>query len=165
MNYDSIIIDGYNAIYKLSSLKTSHQESSETARDKFALFLQKWQRQISFKGTIYVVFDGQSQNYLDEKSTVHGIHFCFSYHDSDADNYIISMLKREGKQKKFLVVTDDNYIRNHCKVYSADWKSVAYLTQKKKYVKNKNTILSNKNISHIDQISINKYLKEQWGIA
>jgi len=169
LNYSTVVIDGYNAIHKIEELKTILLQDIERSREKFALYLQRWKRYTHFKGSVLVFFDGQSQNYLDSMSSLHGIQFYFSYHDSDADNHIIAYLKAAGKDKRILVITDDNYIRNHCKIYHADFENVAFLWNNTK--RRATSATANKSISKKKQLTqkvkndINHYLKDKWGIS
>jgi len=169
MNYSTVIIDGYNAIHKIEELKNVLLQNIEQSREKFALYLQRWKRYTQFKGAILVFFDGQSQNYLDSISSSHGIEFYFSYHDSDADNHIIAYLKTAKKGNRILVITDDNYIRNHCKIYHADCENVSFLWEKKRISSNTsvsdNYARRKKPLTQKDKNDINHYLKNKWGIT
>lgn len=165
MNTQLLLIDGYNVIHKIDALKAELQRNLENSRKKLALYLNDWKHQCGFKGAISVVFDGQSANYLDSVESYHGIKFYYSYKDSDADNHIIAMLKSHNCPSSITVITDDNYIKNHCKVYGARSKPVSYLTVPKiKKPAPKDNHTSYKQIPHKDIVDINDYVRKKWGI-
>lgn len=166
MNTQLLLIDGYNVIHKIDALKAELQRNLEKSRKKLALYLNDWKRQCGFKGVIAVVFDGQSATYLDSVESYHGIKFYYSYKDSDADNHIIAMLKSHSRPGSITVISDDNYIRNHCKVYGARFKPVSYLTlPKSKKPERKADHTSHKKIPHKDIVDINDYVRKKWGIT
>jgi predicted RNA-binding protein with PIN domain len=166
MSSHMLLIDGYNVIYKIDSLKSEMKRDLQNARKKLAIFLNSWKQQCGYKGRIAVVFDGQSATYLDSVESCNGIKFYYSYRDSDADNHIIAMIKSHSCPSTITVITDDNYIKNHCKVYGARTEPVSYLNKaKKKQPHVKETDLSRKEIppKHIEDI--NEYVRKKWGIT
>ena len=167
-----LIVDGYNVIYKIPKLRAVLDKSLEKARNTLGSFLLAWKKEAGFHGKIIVAFDGQSENILDQMSSYHGITFLFSSKEEDADCMIISLLKENANSSraKITVVTDDNYIANHCRVYQAEIRSVAWLsstesTQKAdRSTKGRNASSTQKRISRKNQQEINQYLKGIWGI-
>lgn len=159
-----LIIDGYNVIYKIPELKKALDVSLEKARNELALYLSKWKSERKFHGQICVVFDGKSEIYSDSVETCRGIKFIFSSTTAKADNEIISILKTVSSPNNIIVVTDDNYIKNHCRVYHAGHKFVSFLVTNVNS-KNLKEELSKPTISHSEQERINKDLKDIWGIT
>jgi predicted RNA-binding protein with PIN domain len=160
-----LLLDGYNVIHKIESLEKELRQGLQNARQKLAFFLLDWKKRKNFKGKLAVVFDGQSENFLDVNETIGDVKFYYSYKDSDADNHIIAILKKDKKPSRIIVITDDNYIRNHCKIYGAQVKPVSFLIQKERK-KNQTPVTSgdDKHISIHDVHDINAYLKQKWGV-
>ena len=165
MKRTSLLIDGYNVIHKIPELSSYLHKSLEQSREKLALYLQAWKQKTHFKGSISAVFDGRSQNFIDTHDYVHGIQFVFSYQGSDADSHIITMLKKGRGNTSFTVITDDNFIANHCRVYGAVHKPVAYLLpdSRQKHTTRQDR-QDRKDIPARARNDINTYLKKTWGI-
>lgn len=166
-----LIVDGYNVIHKIPSLKSHLGTSLESARNALVSYMAQWRVRCKFTGDIRIVFDGKNELYGPMGSvqmTPPGICCFFSHSTEEADTYIVRMLKAEATSSEITVVTDDTFIQNHCKVYSAHSQPVSYLeTQsisgiKKKHERYKASGGSTKNISHTDKQEINNYLKKVW---
>lgn len=167
---ERLILDGYNVIHKIPSLKRMLDLSLEKARNRLGDFLLEWKRTTGFRGKVTVVFDGKGHWLLDGASSYHGIEFLFSTERSDADRYIITLLNEFAGRDKVTVITEDNFIRNHCRVYQARCHDAAWLSmfvlpgagKRSRKPAGKKSI--GKDIPPKDMLDINRYLKDIWGI-
>ncbi|MBU1863375.1 MAG: hypothetical protein KKH94_06930, partial [Candidatus Omnitrophica bacterium] len=88
----------------------------------------------------------------------------------DADARIIAMIQSSHAPQATTVISDDTYIRNHCKVYGAQIKPVSSLIARAPQIsgackKTKSSAhLQSKKISPAAKNSINQFLKKEWGI-
>jgi len=157
-----IIIDGYNAIYKIPEIRVYLKQSLQTTRGKFVQYLSAWKVRNHIRQKIYVVYDGQQDTGMDASPKSRGIYSHFSHAPLSADQYIINMLKQSKTNHGVIVITDDNSIRNHCRVYNAVIKPVAFLTHDKKVF---NASSDEKTITADVEHDINNYLKSIWDIT
>ena len=165
---NTIIIDGYNVINKMHNLRAENNKGVENARDSLARFLNEWRRRRNYTGKICVVFDGRSNGHCHARAVCQGISFVYSGDCSDADDYIVNMLKTSKNPQSLIVVSDDNFISNHCKVYNAEIRPVSFLLNKsnsKAQKGSKHAKKSDKNISPQTALEINHYLRKIWKIT
>jgi len=113
------IFDGYNVIYRLPQFS---KNSARTDRDKLIRYISKEKKQLSKKNKLTIVFDGQNlPNMIDivnsptERS---GIQILFSS-ETNADDYIVDIVKRTDKSELIVVVTDDKELQTRVRLLSA----------------------------------------------
>ena len=123
---------------------------------------------IKFLGTIYVIFDSKDKYSHMRKSEHMGITSIFTSSKKDADQEIIDMLRTSTHTHDTIVISEDNRIMNHCKVYGARNESVSFLID---HIRNKRSNRpcnqkdsSGKQITKRQADEINKFLKQTWGI-
>ena len=114
------ILDGYNVIGKIPQLReVKLRLGLEAARKALAIMLSDINHsrpRIKFK----VIFDGKTgemPNY--SKTDLHGIDCIFTRSGEEADDYIGRMLMDRKDNAGVVVISDDNKVRNKCKVYGA----------------------------------------------
>lgn len=112
------ILDGYNIIYKLPKLGGT---SIRDNREKLVKYIYKEKKQLARKNEISIVFDGQegmfdysqtSINYVPRIQT-------FFSHNTNADDYIIKLIKRADNPKLITVVTDDKELQIRTRLLEA----------------------------------------------
>lgn len=162
----SLIIDGYNVIHRLSHLARMHG-NLQKKRERLAAFMAEWRVRTRYKGAITIVFDGQ--DCMEQSfggNILHGIRCIFSRTKEDADDRIIRILKDSSAPEHVMVVSDDNYVANHCRSFGARIKAVSFLAAKKQATKNSSRSQggTEKKINAHEADQITNYLKKVWNI-
>lgn len=158
-----LIIDGYNVIYKIPALKEIIHQSLEKARIELAKYLNHWKRLRRYRFPIIIVFDSKDAPFTDCETSFKGIKFLFSHLGRNADEEIIAFIQKQKNRNTITVISEDNYVRNHCKVYGVTIQPVSYIThqdtQNRRKPQRREKKVSQKNASEI-----NSYLKKVWNI-
>ncbi len=168
MKRNLCIIDGYNFIHKNRGLSIFLDKSLKNARDALLLYLHKFSSLKKTYSSYWVVFDSKvslphiSVNYKN-------IRLFFSDSYESADEMIVDMIRNFRGDYRLTVVSDDNYIRNHCRVYGITSVSVHQFTDILVPRKEPNTGIArfsddDKKLTYAEQRDINNYLKNMWGI-
>ncbi|MFA6609212.1 MAG: NYN domain-containing protein [Candidatus Paceibacterota bacterium] len=113
------IIDAYNTIHKIKILEALLMKSLRSARDEL---VRRASRLASSRGDIskiILVFDGKSEFQNIPQMNLPKMELVFSDTGEGADERIGLILERLSKQAKKCVVSDDNCVRNHARVYGA----------------------------------------------
>jgi len=160
-----LIIDGYNAISKIKEFDAKKDISLESSRLSFIKALSDFrQRNLKFN-KIIVVFDGKGSGFGLSRETYGDVEVLFSEKGKDADNAIIDLLRVSSKNK-ITVSSDDNFVKNHARVFGCEAMSIKELEDlislKKKAARGKimEKDLGNK---HLDAIT--DELKKHWGVG
>ncbi len=158
-----LIVDGYNAIYKIPRARKMLDVSLSRARETITRIAQEYTRTIGGIGKLYIVFDGKSE-YRGLLHVEHKTHV-FS-RDKEGDQEIIRLIARFSARYQVLVVSDDNYVRNNARAYRARVISVAQLAQDTapKRRQGKDASGEEKRIDLEKAREINRHLKERWDI-
>ena len=125
----TIILDGYNVIYKVPGMRKRLKESLESARKALAFHLSGWRRRYSDAGII-IVFDGRDNEFTDfsfQKREIAGIKCIFTRSNQKADEKIISLISDSDDPRNITVVTEDNSIRNSCRAHGAEIKTIDFI--------------------------------------
>lgn len=112
------IIDGYNAIYKITSLKDRHLQD---AREGLVRLIIDNSLCGSPKNKVLVVFDGKDQIFYAPDSNIpkgFDIKIIFT-HDETADDKIKRLVDESSNPKQIVVVTDDRDILYYCRAAGA----------------------------------------------
>ena len=156
-----LILDGYNVIHQVPELAGQLDGGPERARKALAGFLLAWKGTSKYRGGICVVFDGKRGRY--GAGTVHGgIRCVYTGTEQKADDRIVSMIKKAQVPAKITVISNDNYIANHCRVYGAKIKPVQFLLQGQGSKAKRRR--SEKEIDPATAKDINDFLKGEWGL-
>ena len=127
-----IILDGYNVIYKLPELKRKLDESLEAARIALAHLLSGWRRQYS-SADICIVFDGKDHEMPNASpARIAGIECVFTRTGETADNHIIKIVHDSESPGEFLVISEDNSVRNSCRAHGTEVKPASFLMPHRK---------------------------------
>jgi predicted RNA-binding protein with PIN domain len=158
-----LIIDGYNAINKIKELESIKDISLEKARFSFISILKNFMACKNMFDNIVIVFDSKEQ-FLGIQRECHGkVEVFFSTADRDADSVIVDMLRDASSDDNITVASDDNFVRNHARVFSREVISIRELKEiiMLKKQNNKSKMKTNK-ISHDKIKNINEELKKFW---
>ncbi len=111
-----LIVDGYNAINRIDYLSDISDSSLQEARDAVTDLANEYKRKKGGVGEVYVVFDGQNQyrGLGIPKPKEH----VFS-DTGKGDKKIVELMRRFSDKGNLVVVSDDNYVRNSARAYSA----------------------------------------------
>ena len=157
---NQLILDGYNVIYKIPQLRQHLEKSLENARIALASFVLTWGRTHNHKGKITIVFDGRDSICSNAGNNLCGVNCVYTKTKQEADDRIISMVRNSPHSKEIIVISDDNYVTNNCKVHGAQVKSAGFLSQSKA----PEGALDDKSIDRKTESEINEWLKKQYGM-
>jgi len=118
-----IIIDGYNFIQRTRAFKDALDESLEAARASFIDCLKDYCINKRAFDEIIVVFDASksaASGLMPRTSRNGRVTVMFSSCGESADDMIKSFMRDNKSASRLTVVSDDNYVANHARVYSAD---------------------------------------------
>ena len=87
-----LIIDGYNAIYKILELRLKLERGLEFARSGLASLVSTWNRAHSSYDCL-IVFDGNNSAAGPTKTTLNGVRCFFTRTKSEADDEIIRNIR------------------------------------------------------------------------
>lgn len=143
------IIDGYNLVHKIESLK----KSEFPCRD-LILFIQKNKLTGSPINQVFVFFDGHKPPYEIFSYNFKVVFSC----EKSADECIIAKVKQEKNKKEILVITDDRQLGYLVKLEGGKPCRVDdFVTKKKKNIKT-----GKKEISYCDQKKITEEMAKIW---
>lgn len=155
-----LIIDAYNAIYKISRLEACLNTSNEHAREELIQFVLKWSRKCNYQGKIFIVFDG-SDGFVQKNRTIGLATIMFSKSEEEADGRILSMVRNSKDRAVISVVTDDEkHIGSVCKSLGVTVLHPNFLLDTPRKNKTKN----DKELSYTIKKEINEDLKKAWDI-
>ncbi|MBL7070559.1 MAG: NYN domain-containing protein [Candidatus Omnitrophica bacterium] len=128
----TFIIDGYNVIHKIPELCAKLEESLESARDALVIEIQSWKRRYA-DSKAYIVFDGKNEDIFDDLPTrILGIDCVFTRSKESADDRIISMVRNAEAPSLITVISDDNQVRNGCRMQGAQVQYSSFISINKK---------------------------------
>lgn len=115
----TIVIDGYNVMHAIPEF--SEIMLKKNFKDARAYFIGRCSRYAKTRkdiSRILIIFDGRA-SFDSNMHDADGVKIIFSKERKGADETIIEILKKNQPARDFVVVTRDNYIMNHCRIYSA----------------------------------------------
>jgi len=111
-----LVVDGYNVINKIPYLSKIADQNLQEARRAITQLANEYKRKDGGISEVYVVFDGKNQyKNLDLPTPKEHI---FSA-TGEGDRKIIETVKEVSDKGVVIVVSDDNYVRNNARAYSA----------------------------------------------
>lgn len=114
-----LIVDGYNAINAIPSVKKKLKESLLSARSEIIILAKEYARSSGYITDFHVVFDGQDRyRYLERLKVPRDTKHTFS-RTGDGDEKIIETVKRYSEKGRVVVASNDNYVRNNARSYGA----------------------------------------------
>lgn len=119
-----LIVDGYNAVHKIETLRARLSVSLESARAGLLGLVSAWKsRHPAFD--CVVVFDSKEGG--GREANPSGVLVVFTA-GREADDEILSVIKaREGSAAEIVVVSEDNYVRNNCRAHKVRIEPASYL--------------------------------------
>ena len=104
-----LVVDGYNVIYAVSSLKQLSKDNIDAARDELIDLLCVYQSH--FDGDVYVVFDAYNVKGTDNRNEDYkGINVFYTKENQTADTFIEMLAGKFGRNLDMTVVSSDNLI-------------------------------------------------------
>jgi predicted RNA-binding protein with PIN domain len=160
-----LIIDGYNVISKIEELEAKKDISLKLARLHFIRILKDFMTQRNMFDKIFIVFDSKEKGLGVTRDSYGSVEAIFATHEKDADSVIVGILRKASPSDKIKVCSDDNFVRNHAKVYSRTIISVKEL-ENLIMLKNKTpgSKIKEKDLEGRKIRDINEELKKQWGL-
>jgi predicted RNA-binding protein with PIN domain len=110
-----LIVDGYNAIYKIPGIEALLDDSLEAARKAMTDLAKEYQRRDGGIAEVYVVFDGKDEH---RNSFFNRPNQVFS-NTGGGDRKIIRMVHEKSGKYHVIVVSDDNYVGNSSRAAGA----------------------------------------------
>jgi len=160
-----LIIDGYNAISKIKELEAKKDISLEASRMYFIKVLLDFMSRKRMFDKIFIVFDSKEKELGIRRDSYGNVEALFTTDDRDADSVIVDILRNASNEDRISVSSDDNFIRNHARVYSSDVISISELKNiiilKKKTPRSK---IREKELRGDKVEDINEELKKHWGL-
>ena len=115
-----LVIDGYNFLYQIPSLK---KKGKERGRE---ILLRKLEEKKKSLGEVWVIFDGRREDRKDYYRKVKVIYT----EEETADDYIKRMVKKKGMKEKITVVTNDREIQEFVRIHGGEILTVETLREK-----------------------------------
>ena len=159
-----LIIDGYNAINKISQLEAKRDISLEASRMFFIRILQDFISRKRMFDKILVVFDSKEDALGVRKNSYGNVDVFFGTKDQDADNVIVSLLKKSSSLDQVTVSSDDNFVRNHSRAFRRQSMSIKELEEIILMKLPKKSRIRQEQLGSEKVQSINRELKEYWGL-
>jgi len=160
-----LIIDGYNAINRIREFNAKKDISLEASRLSFIKALINFRQKNSLFDKVIIVFDGKGESLGLTREVYGAVEVLFSNKNRDADKVIVDILKISSEENKITVSSDDNFIKNHTRVFRCEIMDIKTLSDlislKKKAVKSK---IIEKELGNKDQDDITNELKKYWGV-
>ena len=115
-----LIIDGYNAINKIKELEAKKDISLEASRMHFIKILLGFMAQKRVFDKTFIVFDSKEKSLCVRRESYGNIEVLFGTDEKDADAVIVDLLRHAPSEDAISVSSDDNFVRNHARVYGRD---------------------------------------------
>ncbi len=117
MKNHTIIVDGYNVIYRVPRFKAQLDRSLQSGREALLRFCSEWKARRRDVDRFYVVFDGDSSvQDGDVTASAPGVRALYSKTGETADRRIRLMLDQAERNQEITVVSDDNEVRDSARV-------------------------------------------------
>jgi predicted RNA-binding protein with PIN domain len=121
-----LIIDGYNAIHALPSLRSRLDRGLEYAREGLAALIREWKSQRP-SWEVVIVYDGQRSS---AERGVSGIQAVFTHSKMEADERIREMVRKQAPRSETIVITRDREILSSCRAHGVCFESPDFLIRK-----------------------------------
>lgn len=114
------IVDGYNFIYKTPELERLLDKDLKSARTRLIELCLSFKQRRGDIQKLVIVFDGDSRFAGLPRDSRSGIEVIYTETGEEADDRIVQVLEKCKKHPYLCVVSDDNFVGNHARVYSAE---------------------------------------------
>jgi predicted RNA-binding protein with PIN domain len=162
-----LIIDGYNIIGRISSLRKKLDVSLQHAREKLVDKIKRWSEENRTYKEIIIVFDNRRETFMSSQYEVRGrVRVIFSSGE-EADELIIKAIKKLDSPQNVTVCSDDNKVSNNSRVLGSKVISSRQLLQffkKKRNAPAGKVESGDKGIEKDFKGKIEKELREAWEV-
>ncbi|MBW7889204.1 MAG: NYN domain-containing protein [Bacteroidetes bacterium] len=117
------IVDGYNVIHQIPSLKKLLAHNAEGAREQLIYYISRLTLKRKFRCT--VVFDGEQANTLQKQSVHAPIHVLYSF-PQIADAKIKQMIEESKNRSLLVIISSDREILNFAQVCACETHTSKY---------------------------------------
>ena len=118
MKTHTIIVDGYNVIYRVPRFKAQLDKRLQSGREALLRYCSEWKARRRDVDRFYVVFDGDSSVIGGEAAaSAPGVRALYSKTGETADRRIRRMLDQADRREQITVVSDDNEVRDSARVH------------------------------------------------
>jgi predicted RNA-binding protein with PIN domain len=111
-----LVVDGYNAVYAIQSLRQELEKSLAEARKSTLRMSEAYAKARSI-GSVRVVFDGDDRYRHFDASERHK-NAVFS-RTGAGDDKVIETIRKYASSGKVIVASNDNYVRNNARAHGA----------------------------------------------
>ena len=153
MNQVHYIVDGYNLIHAIPSLKKTLAHNGETARELLIHSIGQLTHRKKFRCTI--VFDGITPNKSPKQSSHAPVHVIFSSPIS-ADAKMKQMIEHSKNRSLIVIISSDREILNFAKVCSCQTHTSNYFAR---LLSETNDIVAEKSDAPLTKSQIDDWLK------
>lgn len=112
---DHVIIDGYNLIHTIPSMKKMLAHHAESARELLIHSVSQLTHKKKFRCSI--VFDGSAPNTAQKQSSHAPVHVIFSF-SVTADEKIKAMIEHSKNRRQLVIISSDQEILRFARVCS-----------------------------------------------
>ncbi len=114
----TVIIDGYNVIYRIPRFKAQLDKSLQAGREALLGYCSEWKMHRRDVDRCTVVFDGDSSVLGGEQAvSAPGVRALYSKTGETADRRIRRMLEHADRHEHIVVVSDDNEVRESARIH------------------------------------------------
>ncbi len=156
----ALVVDGYNAIYKIPRLQRLLDQSLAQARKGVTALARNYKRRCGGIGKICVVFDGKDE-FRDRLDTAKSTEEVFSRTDC-GDKEIIRVVGDLSGEYDVIVASDDNFVRNNSRAQRATVITIAEFAAMGEGKKPAEKVTPTRKVNIDDALEIDKELREHY---
>ena len=153
MNRPHYIVDGYNVIHSIPSLKKSLTHDGETARELLIQSIEQLTHKKKFRCTI--IFDGVTPNNSAKHSSHAPVHVIYSSPLS-ADAKIKEMIEHSKNRSLLVIISSDREIQNFAKICSCQTHTSKYFAN---LLSETDDVITEKSDVQLTKAQIDEWLK------
>ena len=114
-----VMLDGYNVIHAVPELARELDRSLEAAREALVSLCRDYRARHGDVARLYVVFDGNQAHARGLQADRGGVTVLFTQKGEEADERILSVVRDDGGQSRFVIVANDTHISNNARALAA----------------------------------------------
>ncbi|MFC1498178.1 NYN domain-containing protein [Verrucomicrobiota bacterium] len=162
-NKKIVLIDGYNAIHKIPELEEIVDKNLKQAREGLKRYCSRWLSSRKDVSEFIIVFDGRSQFSGMGSMSEKNIRVIFTEDGETADERIINIIQAYGGSRRYIAVSNDNFVKRGASLEGAQIMSVREFLNsfKKGVISKKNTL--EEELTPAQKKTINDELMKEWG--
>ena len=115
----TVIVDGYNVIHAVPRFARSLERNLEAAREALLAACREYRARRGDIARVCVVFDGDETVSCDSAIERGGVLAVFTPRQEEADERILELIRAGGRQRRFVVVSNDTVITNNARAHGA----------------------------------------------